>query len=252
MKISDGSVCVGQAVYEEYIGVACSQRSVPSQTFKRLVTTYTHRNNERVGIFKGIQYVNEPTTSECPINDISKISSHWFKLDHNDVSGAICVATKTNIEVEGIPVMKEVTIDKHFNVSVKIGTLCVDHDCVGLPCNLKDTSMSFERLIQIIDESEVCTSKEVPYSTHLSTVWSVDGHKSHRKHSKSCFGIMPVLCRGSTCRSCHSHSVRKFSDENNNNIHEHVNLEEHLYEREPLDDSKKEALPKELFPNCNE
>ena len=250
MKISDGSVCVGQAVYEEYLG-ACSEGSVPSQTFKRLVadifkvkTTYTHRNNERVGIFKGIQYVNEPTTFECPINDISKIPSHWFQLDHNDVSGVICVATKTNIEVEGIPVMNEVTIDKDVNVSVKIGTLCVDHDCVGWPCNLKDTDMSFEGFIQLIDESKVCMGKEVPYSTHLSTVCSVDEHKSHRKRSKSCFGIMPVLCRGSTCRPCHSHSVSKFSGENNNNIHEPVNLEEHLYEREPLDDSKKEALLK--------
>ena len=93
MKISYDIVCVGQAVCEECLG-ACSEGSVPSKNFKRLVadickvkTDYTHRNNERVDIFKSTQYVSHPTTSDCPINDSSKIPSHWFELDHNDDSG---------------------------------------------------------------------------------------------------------------------------------------------------------------------
>ena len=126
-KEIDGSICAAQNLHEQYLS-ACNESSVGSQTFKCLVseiyhikTTYTHQNNERVGIFKGIGYVVNPSSHGIAFPDDIDLPHDWFEVVRDFVGGCVTVAKKTDIKIEGMVILKEVTIQSDMTVAIKVG-----------------------------------------------------------------------------------------------------------------------------------
>ena len=185
IRKEEGGVSVGDALYETYVA-ECLDGPLSITTFKRLIsqihgvkTTFTHRNRERVGIFKGLIYVQTVTTTPQPAISDTELPCGWFKVANDEHSQQLTVAKKTEISVEGVPIMKEVTVDQAHNVTVSVGNHKVCQEELGLPSNLEESNLTLNDYLQV--------SISFPIFVHFPEVQIVDAMLllSHIPHTEN-------------------------------------------------------------------
>ena len=144
-----------EALYKTYVA-ECLDGPLSITTFKRLIsqihdvkTTFTHRNRERVGIFKCLIYVKTVNTTPQPAITDTELPCGWFKVANDEHSQQLTVAKKTEISVEGVPIMKEVTVDETHNVTVSVGNHKVCQEELGLPSNLEESNLTLNDYLQV-------------------------------------------------------------------------------------------------------
>ena len=107
-------------------------------------------------MFKGIEYVANPSRHGIAFPEDIDLPDNWFEVERDFVAGCVTVANKTYIKIEGIAIMKEVTFESDMTVSIKVGSVSVPMNDVGLPNNLRESNLSVQGFLQLVREGEVC------------------------------------------------------------------------------------------------
>ena len=173
------------------------------QTCSALVdikTSSIQVNKVPVTVYKGLIYVPKPPTQSADLNDLP---SGWFVQNQQD--GIMTLASKTPVSLNDINLCKEVIVNQDGAVSINVRGKSIIPSEVGLPDSLTNSVLGLSQYVIRVTELHVCLGKEtnVPNSTKCT----VNGTVTHRKHSKTCHGLLPLLSQGNICQRCHSIST---------------------------------------------
>ena len=151
-------------------------------------------------MYKGLIYVPKPPTQPA---DLEQFALRMFCAKPTRWNHAL--ASKTPVSLNDINLYKEVIVNQDGAVSINVQCKNIIPSEVGLPDSLTNSVLGLSQYVIRVTELHVCLDKEtnVPNSTKCT----VNGTVTHRKHSKTCHGLLPLLSQVNICQRCHSSST---------------------------------------------